>query len=473
VREFSEYFVNNRWIAAGGATYLDIDSPLDETVVARVRCCSAADLDRAVEAARNGTRIWAMSTLAERRAALERFATALRSREGALIAALAEDIGAPVSLSRALHLPMPLRNLELIATGLDEIRWEEAIGNACVVREPVGVVAAITPWNAPVHQIIAKLAGAIGAGCATVLKPSELAPTVAQLVVDAVAETGLPDGVVNMVWGGPAVGQQLVEHSGVDMVSFTGSEGVGREIMRTAAAGLKRLSLELGGKSAAVLLDDADFALAVPAVVRQCMANSGQTCVSQSRMLVPAKRIAEAEALACETATGLRLGDPRAPDTQVGPVRSRAQLQRIAAIVREAIDGGARCVCGGLGRPAGRTSGYFMAPTILTDVQPELAVAQRELFGPVLAIIAYATDDEALAIANGTAYGLSAGVWSADTRRARRTAAQIRAGQVIINGAAQNLAAPFGGFGRSGFGRENGRFSVEAFLEFKSLQGSA
>lgn len=471
MRSFDHYFLDNRWRTASGEDVLTIVEPVGERPIGRLRACSPGDVDHAVASARAGLAAWSRSSLTDRRAALAALAAALRVREQALIEALADELGAPLALSRMLHLPMPLKGLELISAGLSEVRWEEEIGNARVVREPVGVIAGITPWNAPLHQMVAKVAGAIGAGCAMVLKPSELSPQVGELFFEAVAEAGLPDGVVNLVWGGPEVGEALVEHPGVDMVSFTGSDAVGRQVMRAAAASLKRVSLELGGKSAALVLEDADLVAAVPAVVRQSMANAGQTCVCQSRLLVPRQRLAEAEELARVAAEAIRPGDPRAEGTAMGPVRSQAQFERVSQMIETAVTQGARIVAGEPGRAPGLSTGYFIAPTVLSDVRPNMEIAQEEVFGPVLAILPYEDEEEAVAIANGTRFGLSGAIWSADVARAEALARRLRTGQVIVNGAAQNLATPFGGFGHSGFGRENGRFSVEAFLEYKSIHG--
>ncbi len=473
MNRFDHFFVDNQWVPATGSAEIDVVNPATEQVVGRLRACSPVDVHRAVTSAQAGLAAWSRSTLAERKQALVKLRAALESRKEAFVAALAEEMGAPLWISNLLHMPMPLNNLSAIHAGMDQIAWEETIGNALVVREPVGVVAGLTPWNAPIHQIVAKLGGTIGAGCSIVLKTSEIAPSVGRLFFEAVAECGLPPGVVNMAWGDASVGVSLTTHPGVDMVSFTGSDAVGKQVMAGAAGTLKRLALELGGKSAALVLDDADLDTAIPAVVRQSMANSGQTCVCQSRLLVPRALLARAEQAAADFARQLRLGNPLDADTRLGPVATQAQFERIRCVIDLTASEGGRVVAGGAQRPAGLPVGYYIEPTIFSDVRADMTVAQQEVFGPVLAIMPYDDEAQGVHIANSTPYGLSGAVWSSDPRRAARVARQLRTGQVVLNGAAQNLAAPFGGFGHSGFGRENGRFSIEGFLELKSIQGAA
>ncbi|MGH6626502.1 MAG: aldehyde dehydrogenase family protein [Burkholderiaceae bacterium] len=473
MNRFDHFFVDNQWVRATGSAEIDVVNPATERVVARLRGCSAADVHRAVSSAQAGLATWSRSTLAERKQALVKLRAALERRQDAFATALAEEMGAPLWISKLLHLPMPLNNLSAIAAGMDQIAWEETMGNALVVREPVGVVAGLTPWNAPIHQIVAKLGGTIAAGCSLVLKTSEITPSVGRLFFDAVAECGLPPGVVNMVWGDAPVGVALTAHPGVDMVSFTGSDAVGKQVMAGAAAQLKRLALELGGKSAALVLDDADLDTAIPAVVRQSMANSGQTCVCQSRLLVPRALLARAEQAAADFARQLRLGDPFDADTRLGPVATRSQLERIRGLIELTASEGGRLVAGDAQRPAGLLAGHYIEPTIISQVRADMRLAQQEVFGPVLAIMPYDDEAQGVQIANSTPYGLSGAVWSSDPQRAARVARQLRTGQVVLNGAAQNLAAPFGGFGYSGFGRENGRFSILGFLELKSIQGAA
>lgn len=470
---FDQFFVDNHWAPATGTGAADLVNPATEQASGRLRYCSQADVNHAVASARAGLAAWSLSTVAERKAALVALQGALERRKDDFARALADDIGAPLSISTLLHVPMPLNNLACMIAGMDQIVWEEPVGNSLVVREPVGVIAGVTPWNAPIHQMVAKVGGAIGAGCTIVLKASHLTPTVTQLFFDAIAECGLPPGVVNMVWGGRDVGESLASHPGIDMISFTGSDAVGKQVMAAAAGTLKRLSLELGGKSAALILEDADLDAAIPFVVRQSMANSGQTCVCQSRLLVPRALLARAERLAIDFASQLKIGNPFDETTRIGPMATCDQFERVNRFIDIAQSEGGRLIAGGAGRPLGMATGYYIRPTIFSDIHPHMTIAQQEVFGPVLAIMPYENEEEGVRIANGTSYGLSGAVWSANSQRAQKVARRLRTGQVILNGAAQNLAAPFGGYGHSGFGRENGRFSMEAFLELKAIQGAA
>ena len=471
MNQYRHFFADGQWHPATGIAELTQSSPVTEEPISRLTTCSAADVELAVTAARRAAVSWASSPLDQRRRALQSLHRALAQRTEAFVEMLAFELGVPTWVGRSMQVPMPLGNLEAMIEGLDQIVWEERIRTSRVVREPVGMIAAITPWNFPLHQIVAKIGGAIGAGCATVLKPSEMAPGVAQLFIEASAETDLPPGVVNMVWGDAQVGEQLVSHPAIDLISFTGSNEVGQRILVGAAPALKRTVMELGGKSAALVLDDADFDAAIPAVLRRCLVNSGQTCVAQSRLLVP--RIRQAETLE-RIVAGLGewpLGPPEAPDTRLGPLATARQFSRVNHHIEAARSTGAWLVAGGPGRAAGFERGWFVAPTVFADVTPAMALAQEEVFGPVLSVMPYEDEEDGIAIANSTPFGLSGGVWSADPARATTVARRIRAGQVIVNGAASNPAAPFGGFGASGFGRENGRFSIEAFLELKSIHG--
>ncbi len=469
--EYRDYYADGRWLPATGGTQLTQYNPTSELAQSLLTVCSAADVAVAVSAARRCAPGWARSPLDERRRALRALQGAIAERADAFVKVLATELGVPVWVSRTMQLPMPLTNLERIIEGVDQITWREQIGNAAVEREPVGVIAAITPWNFPLHQIIAKLGGAIGAGCPAVLKPSEVAPSVARLFMEAVAEADLPPGLVNMVWGGADVGERLVASPGVDQVTFTGSTAVGRRIMGSAAASLTRVVLELGGKSASLILDDADLDAAIPATVRRCMVNSGQTCVAQSRLLVPRSRQAEVVQRVVAALAEWTPGDPTHADTRIGPVATRSQFGFVNQQIRQAKADGAALIAGGPGRAAGFDRGFFVTPTVFSDVTARMALATDEVFGPVLAVMPYDAEDDGIALANDTPYGLSGAVWSANPARAEAAARQIRAGQVIVNGAPSNYGAPFGGFGQSGFGRENGRFSIEAFLEWKSMPG--
>lgn len=371
-----------------------------------------------------------------------------------------------------MQLPMALKGLEFARDGIEQITWSEQIGNGKVERVPAGVVAAITPWNFPLHQIVAKVAPAIAAGCSVILKPSEMSPGAAQVFMEAVHFAGIPPGVVNMVWGGPEVGNSLVLHSGVQHISFTGSTAVGRRIMIAAAEELKTITLELGGKSAAVLLDDADLDAALAAVIRLSMANSGQTCVSQSRLIAPRGLLGQIEGRLKALLMQWPMGNPLDTATRLGPVAGHAQRDRVLSMIGHAHEQGARLVVGGDKMPEHLTRGYFVSPTIFSDVRSDMEIAQEEVFGPVLSVLAYDSEEEAVALANATRYGLSGAVWSVDHHRALAVAREMKTGQVVINGAAQNLATPFGGWGWSGFGRENGRFGIEDLLRHRSLHGA-
>lgn len=473
MKTYSHYYADGAFVPSTGAQTCVVVDPASEEAVAEVRMCSRSELDHAVHSAHRALDTWSRSTLDERKHALQRLAKAIEARTDAFAEALAREMGCPVWLGKLMQIPMPLKNLEFTIAGIDQVQWSEVIGNAVVERVPVGVIAAITPWNFPVHQIVAKVAGAIAAGCTLVLKPSEIAPGAALLFMEAVHDAGLPPGTVNMVWGGPELGAALVEHPLVDQISFTGSTPVGRRIMAGAAGGLKRVMLELGGKSAAVLLPDADLDAALPVVARLSMANSGQACVSQSRLIAPRQAVPQIEERLAEILRSWPLGDPMDEATRLGPVATAGQFRHISGMIERARKQGASLRFGGAQRAEGFSRGWYCAPTLFGAVTPDMELAQQEAFGPVLAIMPYDDEEDALKLANSTRYGLSGAVWSQDLDRASRFARRMRTGQVVLNGAAQNLATPFGGFGDSGFGRENGRFGIEDCLTYRSLHGAA
>ena len=467
---YNHYYVDGQWRPSSGLPPIPLISPVSEERIGELVSCSEADVDAAIESARRCFPKWASSGIGERERALGALRAAIAGRSEQFAQSLVAEVGVPVSVGRTMQVPMPLGNLDAILEGLHEVCWKEQIRNSSVAREPVGVVAAITPWNYPLHQIVAKVGGAIGAGCTTVLKASEFAPGAAQLFMEAVEEADLPPGLVNMVWGGANVGEWLVTDPRIDIISFTGSGAVARRILAGAAGSLKRVALELGGKSAALVLDDADLDVAVPMIVRRCMNNSGQACVAQSRLLAPRRlegEIAQRISIALHDWT---LGDPADEKTQIGPVANSRQFEGVNRHIREALGEGAQLLAGGAGRAAGFERGYFIAPTVFTGVERGMKLACEEVFGPVLAVMSYDDDEDGIELANATAYGLSGAVWSADKSRAMKAAKRMRTGQVIVNGAPPNPASPFGGIGQSGFGRENGRFSIEAFLELKSIQ---
>ena len=465
------HYIAGRWVRAASGAALEVRNAASGDVIARVPVGSAAEADEAVLAARAAFEAWS-TTPPERRAAfLERLAEGLKSRTDEIARAITAEVGMPYRLSQRVQAALPVQVLADTARLLRGHAFEERIANSVVVKEPVGVVGAITPWNYPLHQIVAKAAPALAAGCTVTLKPSELAPLSAFMLAETVHACGLPPGVFNMVCGtGPAAGEAIARHPQTDMISFTGSTRAGRRVAGLAAGGVKRVALELGGKSPSIVLEDADLPRAVRGTVSACFLNSGQTCTALSRLLVPEARYEEAARLAVEAARTFTPGDPMRPETRLGPLVSEQQRERVRAYIHKGVEEGAELLTGGAEPPAGLASGYYVQPTVFGRVQPGMTIEQEEIFGPVLAILAYRDEDEALAIANGTVYGLAAAVWSASDERARRFAARVRAGRIDINGGAFNIQAPFGGYKQSGLGREFGRYGLEEFLEVKSLQ---
>lgn len=458
---------------AGGDTIDTID-PTTEEPIGRIRFSTIEDVDRAVRAAQAAFPAWSAVPVSERCAVLYRLRDALRDSSEQFASLIAAEVGSPLWFSRRIGLPLPIQNLDLAIKAAEQMFEEEKmIGTSLVLREPYGVVAAITPWNAPVHQIVAKVGAALAAGCTVVLKPSEFAARTAQLFAELVQEAGVPAGAFNMVFGGPDIGEALVSHSLIDVVSFTGSNAVGQKVAETAAQGVKKVTLELGGKSATILLDDCDLEKAAEVVPGLCFANSGQVCVSQSRLLVPRHLLAQTEHALVNATASWSIGPPLEPNTRLGPLVGKSQYDRVRRYIEIALAEKARLVCGGLERPAGFSKGFFVRPTIFSDVTPDMLIAREEIFGPVLSILPYDDIDEAVAISNMLPYGLSGGVWSADVHRATMVARRMQTGQIAINGAPQNLAAPFGGYKQSGYGRENGRYGVEEFLQIKAIHGAA
>jgi acyl-CoA reductase-like NAD-dependent aldehyde dehydrogenase len=377
----------------------------------------------------------------------------------------------PINLSNMIQVGLPMMSFGSMQQLIDDTPFEEQVGNSLIVREPVGVVGCITPWNYPLHQIAAKVAPALAAGCTVVLKPSEVAPLNAFLLAEIIDEVGLPAGVFNLVTGtGPVVGEAIAAHPDVDMVSFTGSTRAGKRVSEVASQTVKRVALELGGKSPNVILDDADLERAVSDGVGKCFLNSGQTCSALTRMLVPRSRLAEAEDIAVRTAETYTPGDPFAAESRLGPLVSAAQRERVRSYIEKGVEEGAKLLTGGVEPPEGADKGFFVRPTVFSEVRNDMTIAQEEIFGPVLAIIPYDTEDEAVDIANDTIYGLAGGVWSGDAERAKTVARRIRTGQIEINGGSFNPLAPFGGYKQSGHGRELGKFGLDEFLEVKSLQ---
>ena len=471
MRDYTKFYIDGRWVDPASPKHLDVINPATEAVAGRIALGTAADVDAAVTAARQAFAGFSQSTTASRVALLERIVAEYQKRYADVAAAITEEMGAPAKLSNEAQAAIGLGHLQTALAVLKDYPFTERRGTTLIQREPVGVCAFITPWNWPMNQIACKVAPALAVGCTMVLKPSELAPFSAQVWTEILHAAGVPAGVFNLVNGdGPTVGAALSAHPQVDMVSFTGSTRAGIEVARAAAATVKRVHQELGGKSPNILLEDADFPKAVAAGVIGVMSNSGQSCNAPTRMLVPRSRMDEALAIAKATAEATTVG---APDSgaALGPVISATQWDKIQTLIRKGIDEGATVVAGGPGKPAGLERGYYVKPTVLAGVHNQMTVAREEIFGPVLTILGYDTVDEAVAIANDTPYGLAAYVSGGDDDATRRVAARLRAGQVNINSAPLDLMAPFGGFKQSGNGREWGDHAFGEFLETKAMIG--
>lgn len=469
--EHGDQYIDGEWRPSGDTGSISVLNPATEQVLATVPAGGAVDVDAAVTAARRAARGWGATTREERLALLTRLRDGIAAAQGEITDTVVAELGSPVGFTGAVHAGLPLAVTTSYLALLAEHPFEERIGNSVVHAEPAGVVAAITPWNYPLHQIVAKTVPALAAGCPVVLKPAEDTPLVARLFARLVHEAGFPAGAFNLVTGtGAVAGAALVGHREVDLVSFTGSTAVGRQVAETAGRGLKRVSLELGGKSANVVLPGADLARAVKANVANVFANSGQTCSALTRLLVHEDQYEEAVARAEEVAARYRPGDPTDPQTRIGPLVNAGQLARVRGYIDGALAEGARLVVGGSEPVADLPAGYYVHPTVLADVTPEMTVAQEEVFGPVLAILRYRDEDHAVELANGTPYGLSGGVWARDTDTAAAFARRLDTGQVDLNGGRFNPLAPFGGYKSSGLGRELGRHGLEEFLQYKSLQ---
>jgi aldehyde dehydrogenase (NAD+) len=465
-------FIDGAWVAPSGKQTIDVHNAGNGEVMGRVPLADDKDVERAVAAARSALEAWSATTADQRSQFLEKISAGLKARADELARLIAREVGMPLKMSARIQAGLPIANFANYAKLLKEFSFESRVGNSLVVREPVGVVGAITPWNYPLHQIALKVAPALAAGCTVVLKPSEVAPFNAFVLAEVIEAAGLPKGVFNLVTGtGAQAGEALVRHPGVDMISFTGSTRAGKRISELAAQSVKRVALELGGKSASVILDDADLATAVKSTVNGCYLNSGQTCTALTRMLVPETKYAEASRIAAELANTFALGDPLAETTRLGPLSSAAQLERVRSYIRKGVQEGAELLAGGAEPPEGAPAGgYYVRPTVFGKVKNSMTIAQEEIFGPVLSIIPYRDEEDAVRIANDSPYGLAGAVWSKDEARAQRVARRIRAGQVDVNGGAFNMNAPFGGFKQSGHGREAGVYGLEEFLEYKSLQ---
>ena len=464
-------YVNCEWVEPAGKGMLDVINSTTEDVMGRVPEGNAEDINRAVAAARAAFDSWSATSAAERASFLQKISAGLVARQSEIAGIIASEVGMPLPLATMVQAGMPAMVMGSYAKLLGDYSFEEQIGNSLVVKESVGVIGCITPWNYPLHQVVAKVAPALAAGCTVVLKPSEVAPLTAFILAEIVDDAGLPAGVFNLVTGlGAVVGEALASHPDVDMISFTGSTRAGKRVSELAAQTVKRVALELGGKSANIILDDADLDKAVRGGVNNCYFNSGQTCSAHTRMLVPKERHDEAVRIAKEAAESFTVGDPREGKAKLGPLVSAVQRDRVRSYIKKGIDEGATLVTGGVEAPEGLDRGYFVQPTVFANVRNDMTIAREEIFGPVLSIIPYDDEDDAVRIANDTVYGLAGGVWSSDIERAKRVARRLRTGQVDINGGKFNAFAPFGGYKQSGNGREMGKYGLEEFLETKSLQ---
>ena len=468
-----KFYINGKWVQpAAGATQADIIDPATEAVAGKLAMGTAADVDQAVAAARAAFPAWSVSTRETRIALLERIIAAYQARTGDLAQAVRQEIGAPITLATNLQAAIGVAQLQATLQALRDFEFETTRGKSCILREAIGVAALITPWNWPLNQIAAKVAPALAAGCTVVLKPSEIAPLDARIFAEIMDAAQTPPGVFNMIYGeGRAVGAALSSHRDVDMVSITGSTRAGVEVAISAAPTVKRVAQELGGKSPMIILDDADLQAAVTSGVAQCMANTGQTCIAPTRMLVPRSRYEQAVQIAAAVANAVKVGAPSDPETKMGPISNRGQYDKVQRLIGVGIEEGARVAAGGPGRPDGLERGFYARPTIFADVRNEMTIAREEIFGPVMCLLPYDTEDEAVAIANDTEFGLAAYIASSDPARARRLAARLRAGSVRINGATMDLTAPFGGYKTSGNGREYGPEGIAEFLETKTVTG--
>lgn len=473
MREGSQLYIGGAWVDPSEPRTLDVVDPSTETAFAQIQVGSVSDIDRAVRNARAAFPGFAGSTKAERIALLERILDRYRSREHEIAETISREMGAPITLARSAQAPMGAMHIENTIAVLRELDFQTRRGNSILMQEPIGVCGLITPWNWPMNQIACKVAPALAAGCTVVLKPSELTPLSAILFAEVLDEARVPPGVFNLVNGeGSTVGEAVAAHPDVDLVSITGSTRAGVAVAKAAAASVKRVTQELGGKSANIILPGAALDSAVTHGVGKCFNNAGQSCTSPSRMFIHESLLDEAVSIATRVAATFHPGDPRDESSVMGPVASAAQFERIQQLIRAGIDEGAKLECGGLGRPDGLRTGYYVRPTVFSNVQNDMTIAREEIFGPVLSIIAYRDEEHAVEMANDSDYGLSGCVYAGDLDHAIAVAARLRAGQVHLNGASADFSAPFGGYKKSGNGREWGPEGLREFLETKALMGA-
>jgi aldehyde dehydrogenase (NAD+) len=472
MKDCRQFYIDGRWVDPTKAHDFNVINPANERPIATISLGTAADVDKAVAAARKAFESFSEASADARLALLQRIIEVYQSKSEEMAETISQEMGAPLSLSKAAQAPAGLGHFLEIVKVLKQFKFEELHGSTLMRKEPIGVCGLITPWNWPMNQIVSKVGPALAAGCTMVLKPSELAPLSAYLFAQILHEAGVPAGVFNMVNGdGPTVGAAISSHPGVDMVSFTGSTRAGIAVASAAAPTVKRVTQELGGKSANIILEDADLEKAVKEGVQSCFRNTGQSCNAPTRMLVPRTKLAEVVAVAKRVAEATRVGDPFGEGISVGPLASQAQFDKVQNLIKKGMSEGATLVAGGPGRPEGLSKGYFARPTVFSDVRNDMVIAREEIFGPVLAIIPYENEDEAVRIANDTPYGLSGFVNSGDIEHARRVAKRIRSGNVHINGARIDFGGCFGGYKQSGNGREWGEAGLEEFLELKAVFG--
>jgi len=470
MKTYDKLYINGAWTASATGKSIDVINATTEEVMGRIPEGTEADANQAIAAARAAFETWSQTPPAKRAEYLLAIQARLKERADDFARTITGEVGVPFKLAQRVMVANPINTFGMYAKLAAEFEFESAVGNSIIAREPVGVVGAITPWNFPLHQIALKVAAALAAGCTVVLKPSEVAPLNAFMLAEIIDEVKLPAGVFNLVSGyGPVVGEALAKSPDVDMVSFTGSTRAGKRVSELGAQTVKRVALELGGKSAALILDDADLTTAVKATVSYCYLNSGQTCAATTRMLVPESRYEEAAKIATEVAQGFTVGDPMG-DARLGPLISDVQRERVRSYIKKGIEEGAQLLTGGAEAPEGQTKGYFVKPTVFGKVQPSMTIAKEEIFGPVLSILTYKDEADAIRIANDSVYGLAGTVWGKDEERAKRVARRIRTGQIDINGGPFNPMAPFGGYKQSGRGRESGVYGLEEFLEYKAMQ---
>lgn len=471
--QHDKLYIGGQWVASLGKEAPGaVISPTTGDAIASVVRGNADDVNRAVAAAKAAFEPWAALSHAERGAYLMKIHEGLKARAGEIARTITSEMGMPIKQSLPIQAGSPIAVFKYYAKLIETFHWEEQAGHSTIVREPVGVVAAITPWNYPLHQIGAKVAAAMAAGCTVVLKPADVTPLNAFILAEVIDAAGVPAGVFNLITGrGTVVGEAMVTHADVDMVSFTGSTGAGRRISAQASATIKRVALELGGKSASVILEDADLLSAVKGSVQACFLNAGQTCTAHTRMLVPESKYEEAAKIAVAVTQAYKVGDPMEETSTMGPVASKSQQDTVQEYIQIGLDEGAELLCGGLGAPEGLDKkGYYVKPTVFGRVKSGSRLAQEEVFGPVLSIITYKDEADAVRIANDSIYGLSGGVWASTDERAKEVARKMRTGMVDINGGGFNMQAPFGGYKQSGNGREFGKYGLEDFLEIKSMQ---